>query len=924
MSLFVDDQGQVKAVAPEIAKQSGWAPATKADIERAIKVKEAESATGQLKTVGEGAASGAFDAATAIPRLATAGASALTGVEDPLARVSGRQFIEDVGAVGSELLGGQGAEAAGRDIRQGQQLRAQTNPGEAFVSQLAGQVGAAAATGGASLAAGAGTGAAKALGGGLAARLAGAGVAGAIEGAPLAMVQAQDQAYIEGRQLTSQQAMAHAGIGALLGGGLSIAGKAAGEGLSAIFGAAKGALSGATERAAEGAAEKGAGSELQKVLRTGNESIDNAVASTLNEPLAGPKVADYVRDGIRGGDLRMAQRAAHEEATTALASATNEALETTRALTDKLDNRAWKLADVETRASGFAPEALEATRARAGAIRQDLADTLEGLGKDAGKVKLVQGLRDRIEAATLAIDGTESPAKAYLAMDQVRRDVASTSRSLWESAQKAANVDTKELYRVMAEKIGSHYDDTFKFLMDEGTWGTQGIAQQEANTARAALIQAERAALPNFATKVGSSYEGQGLTRDLLEADEGKIIGHLKRMGTTEGAFAERRMGQWLDAAEKFTQAAKKYGVGAEDTAAADAVQASANKFRQALSAAKEKVGSIDQAQAFLDKASGNGGVFGGSAIGSFIGGAPGAALGAGIGAVMNPAKFLAQRVQFEQMAVKTTKRLQGALGEFFGPMGSGAAALEKAGDVAAKTGTAARRAATPSLLGAFGKGASTPELAFTRRRDELQAAAQNMNEGARTAITEKFGDIAGDDPHGFGGAVMTASRAIDYLMGKMPESGPNPRSLTPLTSSIAPSKVEIAQFADAWNAVSDPLSVIDGLKTGTLRPEQIDAVKAVYPQMFQWMQQQTLEQLRELDLKGQEVPVRSRMMLDTMLDLNGAGEPAFAPTFGAKFGALMGDATPPQQGQGARAPSGAKSFSGNLKTTTSMMIGSS
>lgn len=916
--LFVDQKGTIHEVPDEqldVAKQAGWAPAGKADIQQALKVREAGSITGQAKTALEGAGAGLMSTALAVPRFAAATGSKLAGGEFETDLPTGREAVSMIsGIAGAGGAIDEQAVTGAKAAAEAQRLRAVVNPLTADASYVAGQVVGAMGMGLSSGAQAVGGATTKALGGGMAARIAGAGVVGAVEGAPLGLIQAQDQAYLDNRKLTAEQSVAAAGLGGLLGFGLGAGTKLAGEGLSKIFGSVR--------TAAERLGAEQGGGALRKALGTGDESINNAVATTLNEPLVSPKVAEYVRDGIRGGDLRVAQRAAHEEATTALADATNEALSANRKLVDKLDNRAWKLADVETRASSFAPEALGETKAASAAMRQDIEDSLAGLGKDANKVKVVQGLRERLAVQDGIIQGTESPAKAYIAMDQIRRDAAATSRALWHGVQNVANVDTRSLYEAMAQKVGAHYDDSFRFLMDEGRWGAQGVAQQEANTARAALIQAEQTALPKFASEVGTTYEGQGMTRKAFEADEGKIIGHLQRMGTTEGAFAERRAAQWLDAAEKFSAAAKKYGIGAEDAAAADAVAASAKKFRGALATAKEKVGSINQAQSFLEKANGSGGVFSGSAIGSFVGGAPGAAAGAALGAVMNPAKFLAQRIQFEQMAIKTSERLGGALDRFFAPMSKAAGVVAKAGEIAQETGRVARTAAYPTVLGAFGAGARTPELAFARRREEILTASMNANEGVRNALSQHYGEIASRDTAGYAAAVMTASNSLDFLRGKMPEGGPNLQSMTPMTSQLQPNKVEIQTWANAWNAISDPISVVEAMADGDFpAPEAMEAIQTVYPSLYAKIRLETMSRLREMDTSGQEVPPRQRLQLDVLLDLNGAGEPTFAPNFGARYGAKIGAPTQ-EKGPAPRRGGASMDIGKRLSTQTSSMIG--
>lgn len=198
------------------------------------------------QTAAEGLASGALDAFTAVPRMASGALSKAFGVKDPLAGISGRGFLSDVAAVT------QGAET-GSQYEEDQRGRAARNPGTATASTIAGQVAGAALSGAGGLARGAGAVATEGLGGGLVARLLGAGAAGAVEGAPLGYAGASDAAYLQKQQLDGEHAVAAAGLGALLGSGLRLGGaavaEAAGAGARAVGDAAARFTGDATETA---------------------------------------------------------------------------------------------------------------------------------------------------------------------------------------------------------------------------------------------------------------------------------------------------------------------------------------------------------------------------------------------------------------------------------------------------------------------------------------------------------------------------------------------------------------------------------------------------------------------------------------------------------------------------------------------------
>lgn len=214
------------------------------------------SAGDYAKTAAQGFGAGALDAFTAIPRLATGAFSKAFGVKDPFARISGRGFLSDVAAVI------EGPEA-GSAYDEAQIERAHQNPTTATIGEVAGQVAGAAAGGLGGLARGAGAATTEALGGGVVARLLGAGAAGAVEGGPLGFAGASNEAYLQRQQLDWDHAIAATGLGALLGGGLRLGGKALAEGV--------------------GAARRGAQDFAESLVQKGSKATDE-VANEAFDP----------------------------------------------------------------------------------------------------------------------------------------------------------------------------------------------------------------------------------------------------------------------------------------------------------------------------------------------------------------------------------------------------------------------------------------------------------------------------------------------------------------------------------------------------------------------------------------------------------------------------------------------------------------
>ncbi len=724
---------------------------------------EAGSLSGIAKTGASAVARGAFDAATAPVRGVSALASGVAGTADPLAGMTGREALE----TGAYVAGGQGLEGAknAQQFAENERTRARVNPGTEAAGYIGGSVlGAAPLAGAAGLV---GKSATSALGGGLGARLAGAGVTGALEGAPLNLVQQQDQAYVEGRQLTGEQALAAMGTGALIGGvvgagarGLGevfAAGKAkVGSYLARKAGEAAETVAPKAEAAAESAAAERIGSAKPKTL------ADTFQAATGQEAL--PETPDLIKQGFKNhGDLSAVREGIHGEATETIAKNVNDMSSAVQKLSDKVDNKVWKLGQVEQHAGTFAEDALEQAQARSAAMRQDISDTIEGLGKTAPDT--LKGLKARLDAADLTVQGTKSAAKANIALDQARRELYSTAKGFERSAGMSQNVDTAATMKALSDRVGAHYDETANFLMDKGVWGTQGEAQAGVNLPRVDLINAQKYAHPLLAGQVGTEYQGLARTIPKLEAHEGNIIGMVRKLGSAEGAFAERRINQYVDAVESFATGMEKHALSDSEKAIVSTVKESAASLREAVATAKAKAGAVKQAEQFIAQA----GESSKGKLADVLGHATaGTSLGdtlQSVGLASNAARQTEQKLAVQRLAEKAQKGIGRSLDGLFANMRETAGAV---GEAAKKIPTGAAKPVVSALELFQGKHA-TPEIAYQKRVEELVAANANYGQQIREGAGNVFGTLAAHDPHAVSAAVVAGTKGVQALMSLLP-----------------------------------------------------------------------------------------------------------------------------------------------------------
>lgn len=79
-------------------------------------------------------------------------------------------------------------------------------------------------------------------------------------------------------------------------------------------------------------------------------------------------------------------------------------------------------------------------------------------------------------------------------------------------------------------------------------------------------------------------------------------------------------------------------------------------------------------------------------------------------------------------------------------------------------------------------------------------------------------------------------------------------------------SSIELSKFERFLEAVENPLSILDDLESGSLSPEAAEAVKSVYPELFQKIQQTIIDKLPEIQ---QNLSYDKRLQLSLLMDVS-------------------------------------------------------
>lgn len=907
---FRDEAGKVFEVPRdqvETANRAGLLPASQKDIDAALKREAAGTTGAAAKAFAEGLASGTLDAATAIPRAATAIAAQVGGVADPLEDMTGRGALE----TGAAALGGgagtlEGARSSQRYAEEAR-LRAEENSGWSTAGTIGGQVLGSELGGLGALARGIGGAATKVAGGGRLARVAGSGVTGATEGAPLALVAAQDQAYIENRRLTGEMAIAAMGHGAIIGGGIGIAARGLGE----AIGAGKDAVAKRFTKPATGddavkVAEQQFG-EAAPGLRDAYARASGAVSGK------DPEAIRALTAGGKGG--REARRIAVYEGDAIRETAKREFVThiddmgaATRNLQDGWQGPLKKenVAKVISRGESSAAQVAQAD-AQVATIRGRLDEMLNdpiAYGQQ-GKLKKLDRFVALAERELGTAVETGSNEGLFVALDGLKKRMGKLTdpgRRLTVAADAEVAVEMRELYEGLRQG-----------LEKEAVWGGAATMQNAVNEPYTRWMRSNGLFSKRFTTEV-SDVAANPWERSYA-ADPKAAHGYIEGLTSAKNDVDHQLVRAYIkDTKDLGTALAKAGELTPEKAAELNRIIKAAEGFEATVAKAEKSLVLSNQLRALERLESGSMGELTGAAVGGMVGGPIGAAIGAVGATLKNPGLMVRRMAMIERMADKAGVSVDGSLGKLF-------AGIEGAGAKVKAVATAAKGAPTPTALELFQGKHATPELAYKERAREVLAANENSGQRIRDNAGSVFGSSFDADPHAVGAAVIATTKAVQLLAAKLPGGLVQHESMTPLSSKTYPSRADIQQYAQLHTAVTQPLAVIADIPKGSVTRDQIDAIAYVHPALIQHVRLKTLEKLRKLDQRGIEVPIRQRLILDSLLDIDGAGERTFSTAFAIKYQAAMSD-TAATQSQGERPPPRVTQTSARMATDTETMIG--
>jgi hypothetical protein len=519
----------------------------------------------------------------------------------------------------------------------------------------------------------------------------------------------------------------------------------------------------------------------------------------------------------------------------------------------------------------------------------------------------------------------------YIRLDRAKRTMQQRVKRLRVAARSSGDEIAAEVKLKQAAHLDKVEKRVRQNLMSETHWGQQGRAQARVNAAYEKFLGAAPDAESMFGRRLRTVDYETGF-RDVV-SERSKFDTYMRQVGTINGDERTAFLRRYTDGLDELGQTIRaEYEMGEEGLRAVTRIEQASAKMRRALQAADETTAVANRVNSMLKGGQDSSGVLGilaPTGLGGMLGGAPGAAIGAaatGSDLLSHPGRMLrilepivatrqmvgdklgkgltwlagptsahARKLggaiteeQAEGAAIVAARKAGQALKKQVAhgeghlvkvahhQAGAQGQALTGVGDAGAPTTTGLRRAATGLMRSGFQKPDETKEQAYTRNMDDLVRAQGEMT--ARPDYFQAaFGELAEVAPRLSAAIAQKAATGAGYLIQTAPAGTNRLDSLTPHLESPQVSDGEIQKWADRWSGVQAPLSILDDLKAGKLSRAKVEAVKAVYPRLYEAIRWGVMDQMSRARVKP---PYQTRLQLDTLLELNGAAEPSVAPAF--------------------------------------------
>lgn len=711
------------------------------------------------------------------------------------------------------------------------------------------------------------------------ARLAGMLAEGGIDGAFGGIGEALSEASLGNTEVTAENLLASGGLGALFGAGagglFSGASLAAGKGSRAIADRLAKSTGGVVER---GAREAGG-------FRYLPDSVIDQIVDTGSKGLGIDP--ELLRKGFEDRSLRADLINSQEVKETI-----NKQLRTD--LQDMLDNAVHvrRVYAGDLKASNLqkdvrvgamnGEEALQSAEEILNRYQGRLSEMADrGLLKKQDAARFDSDLRltrDAIKKNLGALGDESGEAwRAYQALENLKRSADQTRKRLGKVS--TGSVAEREGIPLLQEQVSILGDDLRKLLEREDLFGPAGAKQAARNAAINKALQTGSEFRNRLVRGTGESVEPDYWEVEKAIIDGDKADSFIGNLLNPNREYTNDQIKRHLaDMADMYDTVLRNDDVPDELVERFESARDGARRTLQTLTEAEQRLGRIGQFEAAakaeqeLGGLTGNAGVVGamiGTAAAGPAGGVIGGVLGKGLSVASRPVQMLKTVARMEAIA----QRSKGVVDDVRTQTKSAVRTISKPRSERRIAPLAAKVVSRAAIKANDRDEQRKRARNVERKLTELQRDPMAMVDAVQYQ-TRGLADVAPATALALTQQVM---RATEFLRSKLPPATTLPNKLQPSLNERLWDAPTVDKFQRYLDTISDPRTAIRELERGTLSPESVEALKAVYPTLYNEMRVAVAE---ELAAHGEEMPFDAVIQLSLLMDVD--GHPSMSPAYQA------------------------------------------
>lgn len=495
------------------------------------------------------------------------------------------------------------------------------------------------------------------------------------------------------------------------------------------------------------------------------------------------------------------------------------------------ENGGLKEQEIRKLLPDYAPSMLE----NASDLEQSGRSTIAGLQKDIapqGTINRLTDATDRFQQRALEADQAQDAFKMQDATNKYKQELGVLSKF-----NKAVNYNGAETDAMNA--IRGTWGKLQQNLENEYIWGKAGKVQADVNQAYSELQGPLKQAQSKWMTTV---KEASG---DVTKVDPGKMNTYLNQLGSPKAELKQDMMSNFLDAHDNFHNTIQKIydRNGVENPikqAATGALKETTNELTPGT-----KLGDWLYDKGLSHAAGSGAGALTGETLGHHIG-------FPGVGALIG----------------------EHALGPIFSkvlPTIAAPLATMASSSIGAKAGidyvTGAMRGdtlikrAAGNLFKAEREILPQQIIPDQKDRDKLSKNLATVKENP-TALANVGGHVGTYMPDHATAIAQTTAGATNYLNSLKPSTDP----AAPLDSKLPVNPVAKATYNRALDIAQQPLMIFKHLRDGTLQPQDVVALKTMYPSLYDKFSSEMTTNMTAHMAKGGTIPYQTRLGMSMFL----------------------------------------------------------